>query len=90
MEDQKQVADELSGLWTDWGWDKMAAIFQTAFWNAFSWMKMNEFLEISLQLVPKGPNDNISALVEVMAWHIGFDNGLAPIRWRAIIWTNDC
>ena len=33
-------------LWhklTHWGWDKMATIFQTAFSNAFSWMKMNEF-----------------------------------------------
>ena len=24
---------------THWGWDKMAAIFQTTFSNAFSWMK---------------------------------------------------
>ena len=28
---------------THWGWDKMAAIFQTAFSNVFSWMKMYEF-----------------------------------------------
>ena len=28
---------------THWGRDKMAAIFQTTFWNAFSWMKMYEF-----------------------------------------------
>ena len=27
-------------LLTHWGRDKMAAIFQTTFWNAFSWMKM--------------------------------------------------
>ena len=26
-----------------WGRDKMAAIFLTTFWNAFSWMKMHEF-----------------------------------------------
>ena len=26
-----------------WGWDKMAAISQTTFSNAFSWMKMFEF-----------------------------------------------
>ena len=26
-----------------WGRDKMADIFQTAFWNGFSWMKMYEF-----------------------------------------------
>ena len=29
---------------TCWGRDKMAAILQTAFSNAFSWMKMYEFL----------------------------------------------
>ena len=28
---------------THWGWSKMAAIFQTTFSNAFSWMKMYEF-----------------------------------------------
>ena len=28
---------------THWGWDKMAAISQTTFSNAFSWMKMHEF-----------------------------------------------
>ena len=28
---------------THWGWGKMAAILQTAFSNAFSWMKMYEF-----------------------------------------------
>ena len=30
-------------LLTHWGRDKMAAIFQTIFSNAFSWMKMDEF-----------------------------------------------
>ena len=28
---------------THWGWDKMAAVSQTIFSNAFSWMKMYEF-----------------------------------------------
>ena len=28
---------------THWEWDKMAAVFQTTFSNAFSWMKMYEF-----------------------------------------------
>ena len=28
---------------TDWGWEKMADIFQTTFSNAFSWMKMYKF-----------------------------------------------
>ena len=37
-------------------------------------------IEISLKFVPKGPID----------WQpsIGLDNGLAPNRWQAIIWTN--
>ena len=30
--------------WTQWGRDKMAAISQTTFSNAFSWTKMYEFL----------------------------------------------
>ena len=38
-------------------------------------------IKISLQLVPKGPVNNISS--------IGSDNGMVPARWRAIIWTND-
>ena len=34
---------DLRPLLTHWGRDKMAAIFQTIFSNAFSWMKMYEF-----------------------------------------------
>ena len=30
-------------LLTHWGRYKMVPIFQTAFWNAFSWMKMHQF-----------------------------------------------
>ena len=33
-----------------------------------SWMKMLEFTQISLKFVPRGPTDNKSALVQVMAW----------------------
>ena len=54
---------------THWGRDKMAAIFQTTFFNAFSWMKMYEFrLTFSLKFVPRGPINNIPTLVQVMAW----------------------
>ena len=38
---------------THWGRDKMADIFQTTFWNAFSWTKKNVSLKVSLKLVPK-------------------------------------
>ena len=27
---------------THWGWDKMAAILQTTFLNAFSWMEIHD------------------------------------------------
>ena len=33
----------LSLILTHWGWDKMAATFQTTFLNTFSWMKMLKF-----------------------------------------------
>ena len=45
-------------------WDKMEAISQTTFWNAFSWMKMFEFLlKCNQKFVLKGPIHNIPALV---------------------------
>ena len=41
---------------THWGRDKMPAIFQKTFSNAFSWMKINVLIsiKISLKFVPKG------------------------------------
>ena len=57
------------GRLTHLGRHKMAAIFQTAFSNTFSWMKMYEFwLKISPNFVPKGPINNIPALVQTMVW----------------------
>ena len=48
----------------------MAAILQTTFSNAFSWMKMYKFrLRFLLKFVPKSPINNIPALVQIMAWH---------------------
>ena len=53
-----------SALLTHIPLDKMASISQTAFPNAFSWMKNFEFLiEMSLKFVPKGPIDNYPAFV---------------------------
>ena len=49
--------------------DKIASVSQTIFSNAFSWMKnFVFFVLISLKFVPKGPIDNKSVLVKVMAW----------------------
>ena len=49
----------------------MGAIFQTKYSNAFAAVKMYEFrcTEISLRFVPKGPINNILALVQIMAWY---------------------
>ena len=71
----------LCQLLTHWGWDKMAAVFQT-FWNAFSWMKMYKFQS----------RFHWNSLRFVRNWQytsIGSDNGLAPSRRQAIIWTSD-
>ena len=51
-----------------WGQDKMAAIFQMTFSIAFYCIFMNENTLISLKLVPKGPINNIPALVHIMTW----------------------
>ena len=49
--------------------DKIA-FSQTIVSDAFSWMKSSVFWEIiSLNSVPKGPIDNNSALVQIMARH---------------------
>ena len=60
-----------------WGWDKMAAIFQTTFWNAFSWMKMYEDFN---EVCSSGFSQQFSI--------IGSDNSLVPTRRQAIVWTN--
>ena len=52
------------------------AIFQCIFLNENIWIS----IKISLKFVPKGTTEYSS---------IGLDNGLAPDRWQAIIWTND-
>ena len=51
--------------------NKMDAVFQTTFSNAFSWIK------ISLKIVPKGPINNIPTLVQIMAWHKPGDKPLS-------------
>ena len=69
---------------THWGRDKMDAISQTTFSNEFSWMKLYEYrLNIPLKFVPQGPNNNIPALVQIMAWRRPGDKPLsAPMMVR--------
>ena len=71
----------ISQVLTYWGRDKMAAIFQTTLSNAFSWMTMLKFWLRFHWSLSQGSNYQYSS--------IGSDNGLAPARRQAIIWTND-
>ena len=65
---------------TQWGRDKMAAIFQTTFSNAFSWMQMYEFRpKFHWSLFSRVHLNNIPELIQMMAWN----------RRQAIIWTKD-
>ena len=58
--------------------DKKGAISQATFSNAFSWMKMYEFwLKFHC------------SLDQLTISSTGSDNGLAPSRCQAIIWTSD-
>ena len=53
---------------THWGQDNMAPISQITLSSKFSWLKNIWILiRISLKLVPKGPINNISALIQIMA-----------------------
>ena len=51
-------------------------IFKCIFFNENVWIP----IKISMKFVPKGPINNIPALVQIMAWRR---------RRQAIIWTND-
>ena len=63
---------------THWGRDKMASNFLTTFSNAFSWMKIYKFrLRFHWSFVPKGPINNIPALVQIMAWRRPGDKPLS-------------
>ena len=59
----------------------MAEIFQTTFSNEFLWMKIHEFRLEFQYVFSYGSNSQY--------YSIGSDNGLAPVRRRAIIKTND-
>ena len=66
---------------TYWSWDKMAALLQTTFSNAFSGMKMYEFrLQFHWSLFLRGPIKNS---------RIWSYDGLALTMRQAIVLTND-
>ena len=47
-----------------WDRDNLTTISQTIFSNAFCWM----IIQISLKFIPKGPIDNMPALIQILAW----------------------
>ena len=69
------ISRAILNQWATISWlispDKMTAISRTTFSNAFSWMKMYEFR------VPKGPINNIPALVQIIAWRRPGDKPLS-------------
>ena len=73
---------------THWGRDKMAAVSQTTLSNAFSWMKMLEF-RLRFKFVPKGPINNIPALVQIMAWRRSGDKPLSEPMMASLL-THIC
>ena len=73
---------------TYWGHDKMDAISQTAFYNAFflnknMWISITS--KISLKFVPRDPVNSIPALVQIMAWrHKARSHYLT--QWWSVYW----
>ena len=63
---------------THWGSDKMDAISQDDMFKCIH-KKKNVWIpiEISLKFVPKGPINNIPALVQIMAWRRSGDKPLS-------------
>ena len=53
----------------------MVAIFQMTCSNAFSCVKI--YITISMKFVPKGPVNNIPALVQIMTWRRPGDKSLS-------------
>ena len=59
----------------------MAAIYQTVFSHELSLMKM-----FSLNIVPKGPINNIPALVQIMDWRHPGDKPLSGQMVVSLLW----
>ena len=79
------------GMWeyplqlTHRGRDKMAAIFKCIFFNENVWIS----IKISLKFVPKGLINNISSLVQIMAWRCPGDKPLSEPMMVNLL-TNIC
>ena len=72
---------------THWGRDKMADIFQTAFPNAFSWMKMYKFqLRFHWSLFPKV---QLTIFQHIPAWRHPGNKPLSKPMMASLL-TNIC
>ena len=56
-------------------------IFKCIFWNENVWIS----IKISLKFVPKGPVNNIPALVQIMAWHRPCDKPLSELMMVSLL-----
>ena len=58
----------------------MEDILEITFKTAFSWKKKKILIQISLNFVWQGPNENKSALVQLMNWHLTSAKQQVPIH----------
>ena len=65
------------GHLTHWGRDKMAVISQTIASSAFSWMKLFNFKWSLMRYVLYGLIDNMTTLVQIIAWRRTGDKPLS-------------
>ena len=71
---------------THWGRDNMAAISQTTHSNAFKRIEnVIIWIKISLKFVPKGPINNIPALVQIRAWRLPGDKPLSEAMMASLL-----
>ena len=71
---------------THWDWDKITAISQTTFLNALSWMKMYEFQIRFHWCLFLSFDNNISALVKIMAYSTNQTTSHYLNQWLLVYW----
>ena len=67
----------------------MAVILQTTLSRIFLNENVRISIKISLMFVPKGPINNIPALVQIIAWRRPGDKPLSEPMMVSLLWTND-
>ena len=77
---------------THWGWEKMAAVFQTTFSNGSSWMKMYEFWLLFHLSLFSGVQAVIWTNDGIVFWRIYVSLGLneLSVLCRMSFWGSKC